>query len=176
MAKLGISHSNINLRKESLDLARNAMALHPKLPAAQLVGPIIEQAEPAFLDELDKALRSRHFIQAIKTVRSEDRREESVQGWLFPEIRAHAAKLPEMVPTGADKKLPKDKLRFEDLKRYLRVLIKKDSERQRTRRASNPQIVAVKSLMKLWPPRSKKTQGITLAEVDTQIATRAGLV
>jgi hypothetical protein len=156
--------------KECEELVRNTMALFPNLPAANLVQEIVTLAEPDFLAELDQTLRSRYFIRTVKRLRERDRSDESAAAWLFPEIREIAIKLPDLVPVGDGEKVERSKLHYEDLERYLKVLNQKDRERHQKR------IAAVKALMELWPPRTKKLQGLTLAEIDANKARIAGLV
>jgi hypothetical protein len=156
--------------KECEQLCRNAMDLNPGLPAANLVAEIIALAEPEYLSDLDQMLRARFFIRTVKALRARDHREEAAQLWLYPEIQKQVMQLPEAVPIGRGKTVERAKVIYKDLTRYLKILNKEDRERHQKR------IAAVKALMKLWPTRTKNTQGRTLQEVDVAKARSAGLI
>ncbi len=155
---------------ECIELIRNVMILHPDLPAANLVEPFIALADAELLIALDEILRAAYVIQTVKKLRARDRRQEAADGWLFPEVRKLAASLPPAVPVGKDETVERAKVVYEDLENYLKVLNKKNRERHKKR------IAAVKALMALWPRRTSKTRGTTLADVDELRARRAGLI
>ncbi len=86
------------------------------------------------------------------------------------EIEDIALSLPKHVPVGNGKTVDRAEACYEDLKRYRKVLNQEFRERHKKR------IAAVTALMELWPPRTKKLQGTTLAQVDAEKARRAGLI
>jgi hypothetical protein len=146
------------------------MALYPELPAESLVEKINELAEPEFLFSLDQVLRSQFLIRTVKNLRASDRRAQAAQTWLFPEVQKIAAKLPPIIPIGKKKTVERAKASYEDLQNYLKVMNREDREKHKKR------ISAVKALMDLWPARTKKNQGTTLAQVDEAKARSAGLI
>ena len=165
-----------DLKMISRDLVSNARALYPGVPVAHLIGEITSMAEPEFLSQLDAMLHAQHFTQTGRAMRAEECAEERYRqleaDYLFPGIRENVARLPKRVDIGQGKKKDRAALSYEDLKRRLRVL----DRRRRKRLETNAEATAIKALMKLWPPRSKKAQGTTLAEVDAMKARQAGLI
>jgi hypothetical protein len=165
-----------DLRSISRDLVENARVLYPGVPTASLIPQIAEMAEPDFLAQLDAMLRVRHFIQTDKTMKrdewAKERARELEADWLFPAIRQNVANLPKRVDLGNGRKKQRGKLCYEDLKLRLRLL----EQKSRKRLKQNTEAVAIRSLMKTWPPRSKKAQGITLGEIDVVKARGAGLI
>ncbi len=171
MTKPAVRRSISDLQKESENLYRNAKALHPDVPASHLVPHMIEMAEPEFLAELDIALRSQHFLKIARASIANDRRKQSApEQLLFPELKELAAELPQRIPIGGGEFVELLKLHYKNLKQYLKVLNERDRQRHEKR------IAAVKKLMELWPPRSTKNRGMTLAQLDAQKAKRAGLI
>lgn len=165
------SLSAADLEQRSRELLETARALEPDAPLRNLIGPAIDLAEPEFLSALDMSLRSQWLLRVGRAMRAEKRREADASGWLFPQCRDAVLKIPARVDLGTGKRKNRGELTFEDLKRRLRVIAKKNRDRQK----NNAEVAAIKSLMKLWPARSKKTQGTTLAEIDGIKAKRAGV-
>jgi hypothetical protein len=161
-----------DIQRLSAEFVCNARILYPDLPAVNLVERIIDMAEPEFLAELDGMLRAQHFIRVARMLRSEERRQQSRGDWLFPDIRENIEKLPRKVDVGGGKTKERADLIFEDLKRRLRVL----SQKNRARLKDSAEVVAIQALMRIWPPRSRKTQGTTLGQVDVMKARKAGLI
>lgn len=155
---------------ECESVARDALALYPDMPALELAGRMAEFADPEFIAALDAQLRTRFWVRTILELRARERREKDAQDWLFPAIQEITAKLPARIPVGNKKTVPRGQIVYENLEQYLKVLNRRDRERHKKR------IAAVLALMKLWPARSKKTQGITLSEVDRNKALHAGLI
>lgn len=160
--KTKLTRSLDDLQRESAILARNAIALHPELPAGNLLDVMLEIAEPDFLAELDAMLRGRHLVTAVRTERAKDRRQQQESAWLSPQIRSAAMALPVRVPIGDGKTIPRDKLEYAHLDLYLEVLANQDKARweQDAKRA------AVEQIRKLWPRAKKRPRLMTLAEVD----------
>lgn len=149
------------------ELARNAIALYADLPATHFPPLIAEMGEPELLAALDEILRTKHLIQLVRALRRAESREPET-GWLFPEIQEHAAQLPKRVPLGNGRTIERRELCYEHLEIRLKLLNKRHRE--------SKEVAALEALMKLWPPRTPKTQGRTLAEVDAMKARRAGLI
>lgn len=149
------------------DLARNAIALYADLPATHFPPLVIELAEPELIAALDEILRTKYLIQLVRRLRRVDAKRPE-EGWLFPEIQEHAPNLPRLVALGKGKTVERAKLCYEHLEIRLKLLNKKHRE--------SKEVAALVALMELWPPRTPKTQGLTLAEVDTMKARRAGLI
>ncbi len=89
---------------------------------------------------------------------------------MFPEFKELTAELPQRIPIGGGEFVEILKVHYKNLKQYLKVLNERDRQRHEKR------ITAVKKLMDLWPPRSIKNRGMTLAELDAQKAKKAGLI
>jgi hypothetical protein len=149
------------------ELARNAIALYPDVPATHFPSLIGELAEPELLAALDEILRAKYLIHLVRTLRRADTREPET-GWLFPEIQEHAPNLPRRVALGKGKIIERAKLCYEHLEIRLKLLNK--------RHRQSKEVAALVALMDMWPPRTPKTQGLTLAELDTIKARRAGLI
>lgn len=144
----------------------------PDLPSGNLVEHIVKLADEEFLARLDEILRARFFVQLARRALSIEKRAEAAQGMLFAEIREQAMKLPARLSVGKGRRVTRENLTYEDLKRRLAVLTAQSRDRFKNSR----EVAAVKALMKLWPTRSKTLQGLTLAEVDRRKAERAGLI
>ena len=158
-----------DLETTSSELVRNAFALHPDLPAANLIEPIISLADAEFLEQLDRVLRAKHFLHVIRLERSKDRKESREAEWLFPEIREAALALPLRIPVGNGKTVARSDMKFADTGRFLKILdtqLRKHKEQQRA---------AIRTIRRLWP-RSERALRMTLVEVDRTKAKNAGLV
>ena len=149
------------------ELARNAVALYPDIPATHFPPLILELAEPELVAALDEMLRTKYLIQVVRKLRRAEPR-EPVEGWLFPEIEGHAANIPKRVQLGHGRTVERPKLCYKHLGIRLKLLNKRHRE--------NKEVTAIMALMDLWPPLTPKTQGLTLAEVDAMKARAAGLV
>lgn len=160
-----------DLERGSVDLISNARALHPDSPAANLLEPIYEMAEPEFLAELDRMLRAKYFLRLMLVDRIKAKREERASAWLTPEIREAALILPLRVPIGGDKEVPRSEMEYADTGRYLKYLDKEARDDRRT----DKRRLAVKALRKLWP-RAQRARRMKLSEVDIVKAKRAGLI
>jgi hypothetical protein len=171
MEKVLTQRSIGDIARESEELVRNARALYPDLPGANLLEHIIALADPDFLAELHAVLRAKHFLGIDRADRAKNRREELEAEWLTQEIRNAVLTLPLRVPVGDGKTVPRGELRFPDTGRYLKYLDKeaRDSKKKDARRS------AVKAIRKGWP-RAQRARRMTIAEVDTQKAKRAGLI
>jgi len=149
------------------ELAHNAIALYPDIPATHFSPLIIELAEPELLAALDELLRVKYLVQIIRTLRRAESR-EPVASWLFPEIEAYAENIPKRVHLGNGRTIERPNLCYKHLGIRLKLLNKRHRE--------NKEVTAITALMELWPALTPKTQGLTLAEVDAMKARAAGLV
>ena len=167
MAKVStLNRSVAEVEKDAEQIAANAIALHPDLPATNLVEKAIGIADEALMAEVDTILRAQYFLRLIRTVRVKGTKDHQQMQWLFSGLRKAVTVLPSRVPIGEGRRKPLSDLNFEDLKRYLKVLNAND----KARHVNNTKIVAVKELMKLWPARNKKNRGLTLKDVDARKA------
>jgi hypothetical protein len=160
-----------DLQKDAREAVRNTLLLHPKLPAANLIEHVIEQAGNDLVADIDAALHTRYFLNLIRLERADNRQQAQATEWLFPEIREQALVLPANIPIGDGKKVARNDLHFSDTARYLKLLDQDDRDRKK----KDPRRAAIKRIRRMWPRSKKARRDMTLAEVDALKAKRAGI-
>jgi hypothetical protein len=153
------------IQAESEDLARNAIALYPDLPAANLVGRCIEMAEAGMLSDLDRLLETKHFLRAIGIVRRQDKPKPASLFQYAPFQKA-ASIIPRRLKLKSGEIVTQDKYSFEHLDRIIALRTAALRKKSHQKKENDPVILATKEIMAAWPTRTKKLQGLTLAEVD----------
>lgn len=159
------------LRQIAEEAIDRIQILEPNLGMTDLAARAIADTEADALDELSRALQSKYYQSLIRQRQRAEHSERHESEFLFPEIRKQVEQLPTRIPVGDGLFVLYEELQYTDLSKYLKVLNAQDRDRHQ----SNKKIVAVKALMELWP-RSHRTRGITLPQVDALKAKKAGLI
>jgi hypothetical protein len=137
------------LEKESLELVRNAIILHPDLPAIQLSENLVNGAEKSFLAELNRALAIRHFAQMIQSERRKTKEASAPQPSLFG-----MDELPRRIITPEGKRPLLKAATTTQIRAYVKTLNAKHRER----------IAQLQSVLKIMGKYARKNRGITASE------------
>ena len=144
------------LEKVAAELAENAALLEPKTPAENLAIRIIEEAEPDFLAELGRMLMVGHFTRLVRAARAAQSKADRQQ-LLLPGY----AHLPIRIIGKRDRRLALRTATYADVQRYCKFL----GRQHRERKDNDAKLAEANELLEKMRKASKKTRGITVAEV-----------